>query len=212
MEKHPWLIFGGASGVGRALVTLGLQESRAITALVRNTEQAQTLRECGVTVVEGDALDEHCVRLACETAGPRARIVSTLGSAEADYLGNRLIIDTAERCGIRHMVLVTSIGCGDSWHLLSPKAREVFGHAVREKSLAESWLKTSRLNGCILRPGGLKPGAGTGRSIRVQEEALGLIHREDVARQIQQVIDDETAYGKIYFLIDPTLMPPTPPF
>ncbi|MFP1727042.1 SDR family oxidoreductase [Lonsdalea quercina] len=209
MEKHPWLIFGGASGVGRALVALGLQESRAITALVRNAEQAQALRECGVTVVEGDALDARSVQTACETAGPQARIVSTLGSAEADYAGNRLIIDSAERYSIGHMVLVTSIGCGESWHLLSPKAREIFGHAVREKSLAESWLKTSRLNGCILRPGGLKSGSGTGLSIRVQEEALGLIHREDVARQIQQVIDDDAAYGKTYFLIDPTLTPST---
>lgn len=208
MIKHPWLIFGGASGVGRELVALGQQEQRPMTALVRNAEQAQTLRELGLAVVEGDALDAASVERACRAAGPQARIVSTLGSAEADYAGNRLIIDTATRCGLSHMLLVTSIGCGDSWPSLSPRARQAFGHAVREKSLAESWLQTSSLAWCILRPGGLKNGPATGQAVRQRGEAHGLVHRADVARHIHQIIDDDAAYGQIYAVIDPTLAIP----
>ncbi|TCV92974.1 SDR family oxidoreductase [Biostraticola tofi] len=205
MKLFPWLIFGGASGVGRALVKKGLQQERPMIALVRNSRQAEELRNLGLTVIAGDALDPQSVRTACLAAGPHARIISTLGSAEADYTGNRLIIDTAEQCDLRHMLLVTSIGCGDSWPSLSARARQVFGQAVREKSLAESWLQSSRLNGCILRPGGLRDGAATGQSIRVQGQAHGVITREDVADHITQLVDDEAAYGQIYAVIDPGL-------
>lgn len=104
------------------------------------------------------------------------------------------------------MLLVTSIGCGETWHTLSARARQAFGQAVREKSLAESWLRTSTLNGCIVRPGGLKHGAATGMAIRVEGEAHGLIYREDVARLIRQMIDDEQCYGHTFAVIDPTLV------
>lgn len=49
--------FGAGSGVGAELITLGLREKRPLFALVRNPEQAQALREKGVQVIEGDALD-----------------------------------------------------------------------------------------------------------------------------------------------------------
>lgn len=203
----PWLIFGAGSGVGAELVTLGLQEKRPIFALVRNPEQADTLRKKGVTVLEGDALNADQVEKICQMAGDKARIVSTLGSREGDYLGNRLIIDTAERCGLTHMMLVTSIGCGDSWPTLSERAKKAFGQAVREKSLAECWLQTSQLQSCILRPGGLFNGEATGNGQCVQGEAHGLIRRADVALLIQKRIDDESSYGKIFALIDPMLKP-----
>ena len=204
-HRSPWLIFGASSGVGLALVHQGLAESRTIYALVRCAEKAAMLSALGVNVIAGDALDAGQVELACITAGTHARIVSTLGSPETDYAGNRLIIDTAERCALKYMLLVTSIGCNETWHTLSERARQAFGYAVREKSLAESWLRTSTLNGCIVRPGGLKHGAASGMAIRVEGEAHGLIYREDVARQISQMIDDEQAYGHTYALIDPTL-------
>ncbi|MDN5451629.1 MAG: SDR family oxidoreductase, partial [Enterobacterales bacterium] len=86
----PWLIFGAGSGVGAELVTLGLREQRPLFALVRNPEQAQALRDKGVQVIEGDALNAEKVKQVCSLAGEHARIVSTLGGREGDYQGNRL--------------------------------------------------------------------------------------------------------------------------
>ncbi len=203
----PWLIFGAGSGVGAELVTLGLREQRPLFALVRNPEQAQTLRDKGVQVIEGDALNAEKVEQVCRLAGEHARVVSTLGGREGDYQGNRFIIDTAEHCGITHMILVTSIGCGDSWPTLSERAKKAFGQAVREKSLAESWLQTSQLRHCILRPGGLFNGDSTGNAQCIQGEAHGLIRRADVALIIQKLIDDENSYGKTFALVDPMLKP-----
>ena len=44
------------------------------------------------------------------------------------------------------MVLVTSLGCGESWAYLSDRAKAAFGQAVREKSLAETGRFQPRFN------------------------------------------------------------------
>jgi hypothetical protein len=59
-----------------------------------------------------------------------------MGGAQ-DYLAHRTVIDEAEKAEIKRMILVTSLGCGDSWPFLSPRARAAFGQAVRENR----WLK-----------------------------------------------------------------------
>lgn len=198
------LIFGAGSGVGAELVALTAQE-RPVVALIRNPEQAGALREQGVTVVEGDALNPEDVLQACQMAGADAQIVSTLGGRLSDYTANRLIVDTAEQTGIRQMLLVTSVGCGDSWPTLSDRAKQAFGQAVREKSLAESWLQTSTLAWCILRPGGLLNGEATGKAHLIQTEAHGRVRRSDVALHIRQLLSSGEGWGEIFALCDSSL-------
>ncbi|CQJ48273.1 SDR family oxidoreductase [Yersinia rohdei] len=207
----PWLIFGAGQGVGAHLLALANQHENAalhprpVTLLIRNPQQAQALRSNNLTVVCGDACDPQSVLEACQLAGPEAAIISTLGSRSADYQGNRLIVDTAEKLGLKRMLLVTSIGCGDSWSTLSPRAKAAFGQAVREKSLAEIWLQTSNLIYTLIRPGGLLDKPATNNAIRLQTEAHGMVTREDVARHLSQMIEDPTTYYQIYALIEPKL-------
>lgn len=208
----PWLIFGAGHGVGAHLLALANQHAdaaqnpRPVTLLIRNPQQAEELRSKGITVVCGDACAPDSVHQACQLAGPDAAVISTLGSRSADYQGNRLIIDTAEKLGLKRMLLVTSIGCGDSWPTLSPAARAAFGQAVREKSLAESWLQTSNLTYTLIRPGGLLDQPATGNAVCLQTEAHGLVTREDVAIHLSQMIEDPTTYHQIYALVDPGLV------
>lgn len=95
----PWLLFGaGGKGVGARTLELALAEQ-------------------GVQVFTGDACDASVVAAACRAAGPDALIISTMGGAQ-DYLAHRTVIDEAEKAGISRMILVTSLGCGDSWPFL----------------------------------------------------------------------------------------------
>ncbi|MCO6525792.1 NAD(P)H-binding protein [Snodgrassella sp.] len=207
------LLFGVSPkmGTGYQLLQLALQQPlqwRCI-ALVRDADFARQLSQQGVVTVVGDATDESSVKKACELAGNHTVIVSTLGgSAGAHYLAQRLIIDTAEYCGIKQMLLVTSLGCGDSWPTMSERAKKAFGHSVREKSLAEVWLQTSTLNYEILRPGGLVNGAvtGTGKCF-YQQEIHGYIHRAELASVIMQRISTATLNNCVYTVVDPDLLP-----
>lgn len=204
----PWLIFGaGGKGVGALTVELAMAENHPVVALVRNPEAAACLKVKGVDVFIGDACESHVVAQACQAAGTAATVISTMGGAQ-DYLAHRTVIDKAEKAGIRRMILVTSLGCGDSWPFLSVRAKTAFGQAVREKSLAESWLQTSTLDFAILRPGGLLSGEATGKAQRIQQQEVhGFVQRADVAAHIQALASAPALNQQIYSLVEPELKP-----
>lgn len=204
----PWLIFGaGGKGVGLLTALLALKTSQPVIAVVRKEEAAQFLREKGATVLVGDACDENFVTQACQQAGSGATIISTIGGAQ-DYLAHRTMINVAEQTGVSRMVMVTSLGCGDSWAYLSPRYRAAFGQAVREKSLAESWLQTSTLDFAILRPGGLLHGEPTGKAQRFQADDIhGLVMRADVAAEVVKLANSPELKGQIYSIVEPGLKP-----
>ena len=190
----PWLLFGaGGKGVGARTLELALAEQRPVVAVIRHADAATKLAQQGVQVFTGDACDASVVAAACRAAGPDALIISTMGGAQA---------------GISRMILVTSLGCGDSWPFLSERAKAAFGQAVREKTLAESWLQTSQLDYAILRPGGLLDGAATGKAQRIQnQECHGFVNRADVAAHIHELANAPALNQQVYSLIEPDLKP-----
>lgn len=204
----PWLIFGaGGKGVGLLTALQALEASQQVIAVVRKEEAALVLRAKGAMVLVGDACDESIVAQACQLAGTGATIISTMGGSQ-DYLAHRTVINAAEKAGISRMVLVTSLGCGDSWAYLSPRYRAAFGQAVREKSLAESWLQTSNLDFAILRPGGLLHGEATGKAQRYQADDIhGLVMRADVAAEVVKLASSPALNNQIYSIVEPNLKP-----
>lgn len=204
----PWLLFGaGGSGVGAETLKLALAEKRPVIAIVRSAQAAAELEKKGVRVFKGDACNSSVVAGACCAAGPNAIAISSMGG-DRDYLAHRTVIDEAENAGLRRMILVTSLGCGDSWRFLSPRAKAAFGQAVQEKSLAENWLQTSRLEYAILRPGGLLNGNATGKARRIQDkECHGFVRRADVAAHIHELAHMPALNNQIYSLVEPELNP-----
>ena len=53
-----------------------------------------------------------------------------MGGAQ-DYLAHRTVIDEAEKAGISRMILVTSLGCGDSWPFLSDTTMNSHGWELK---------------------------------------------------------------------------------
>jgi len=202
----PWLLFGaGGKGVGARTLELALAEKRPALAVVRRADAAAKLARNGVQVFTGDACDARVVAAACRAAGPQSLVISTMGGAQ-DFKPHRTVIDEAEKAGIRRMILVTSLGCGDSWSFLSDRAKAAFGQAVREKTLAESWLQNSQLDYAILRPGGLLDGTATGKALRIQnQECHGFVRRADVAAHIYELANAPALNKQIYSLIEPDL-------
>lgn len=203
---HHWLILGAGSGTGALVAERLRADNQPVVALVRRPEATQRLRVLGVQVVEGDARQPQTVQQACRLAGADATVISTLGGQEED-LAHRTVIDNTEQSGITRMLLVTSLGCGNSWPWLSARAKTAFGRAVRLKSLAECWLRTSTLDYLILRPGGLTDGPATGQAERLpaSEEVHGLVSRRDLAEMIIQCGQLPALDNAIYSVVDRSL-------
>ncbi|GAD80379.1 SDR family NAD(P)-dependent oxidoreductase [Vibrio ezurae] len=199
------VIWGAASGLGAAMVEHFVELGYDVTGVARNPSKNPFLAQVSTLVC--DATDPQQVENTVEQIPNDAWVISSMGSFQAqvsvDYIGHRYLIDALQSKGIKRFVLVTSLGCGDTWPFLSDKAKAVFGGAVREKSLAESWLQTSALDYTILRPGGLKNGPSNGLGVLSQSgEVHGSIARGEVAALVQQLLQSESSIKQIYQCVE----------
>lgn len=203
-------IFGAAGTLGLAMAEYFHQQGFTVIAVAREPAKNPGLSELGIETIACDAVDQAQIKAAIDSLPSDACVISTMGSFKdenpVDYIGHRYLINALEQKNIRRFLLVTSIGCGDSWSTLSERSKAAFGNAVREKSLAESWLQTSDLAFTILRPGGLMNGAATENAILSQNnEVHGLINRSDVAVLTLQLLKNDDSIRQIYACVDPTL-------
>lgn len=204
------VIFGAASGLGAAMVEYFHDQAFQVIGVARDPAKNPRLAELKLETLSCDATVQTQVEQTVSKLPKDAWVISTMGSYRADipvdYIGHRYLINALETNDIKRFLLVTSLGCGDSWQYLSERSKQGFGGAAREKSLAESWLQTSTLDYTILRPGGLKDGdiTHTGQ-LSQHQEVHGLIHRIEVARLAHELLKTEQSLGQIYACIDPKL-------
>ena len=105
---------------------------------------------------------------------------------------------------------MTSVGCGNTKDAVSPEVYKVLEEAIVAKNKAERDLRTyTNLDWTIIRPGGLKSEAATGKAILTEDiKASGIIHRADVAALVIKVLDSASACTrKELTAIDPSLVP-----
>ncbi len=204
------VVWGASSGLGAAMVEHYHQLGHPIIAIARRPEKNPYLEKHQITHIACDATQAIQVEQVVSQLPDNARIISTMGSFKADipvdYLGHRHLIDALSNKPIERFILITSLGCGESWKYLSDRSRQAFGAVVREKSLAEAWLHSSNLPYTIVRPGGLKDGelTGTGR-LTQRVEVHGLIHRTEMASVTLSLFDRPESLYQIYECIDPEL-------
>jgi uncharacterized protein YbjT (DUF2867 family) len=208
MTQRPVLLFGASRGVGRELADRMRARGVDVTALVRPASDTSALDALGVRVVRGDALAADDVARAFAAAPAGAAVVSTLGSRAGeppavDEAGNRIVIDRALAMRSERLVLVTAIGCGEMAVHRSARARAAFGTIVDAKTRAERHLRRTGLPYTILRPGGLRDGAPTGRGMLTRDPRVhGFLRRADLAVLIERVLRDRGTLGRALAAVD----------
>lgn len=213
-DLRPVLVFGASGGTGYEVARLLRLRGQPVTAAVRATSDRSRLEELGVGFVVADALDAGAVQAATR-AGAYQAVISTVGCLRCDpppdFTGNRNIIDAAKAAGIRRLILITSIGAGDSLPATNLLTRIVLRPVLPLKTMAEEHLRDSGLDYTIIRPGGLQPDSKppTGRGYLSEDPmAFGFIHRADLARLIVAALDDDRTIGHTFAAADPGLRTP----
>ena len=206
-DPRPVLLVGATRGTGYEVAKLLRERGDAVTAVVRPGSDRSLLEPLGVALVEGDAMEPATLQAAMASGDYRA-VVSTIGCLRCepppDFIGNRNIIDAAKGAGIARMILITSIGVGDSHDAAHVASRIFLRRILPLKGQAEEHLRASGLDYTIIRPGGLRPRPPTGRGYLSEDRAaFGFISRGDLARLIVASLDDDRTIGRTFAAADP---------
>ena len=209
-------VAGGSKGVGRLTIDKLLATGAKVKALVRSPAVAGELNAIeGVTAIVGDAFEQKAVENAmdgCDAA------ITTLGGStndrRVDYEGNNNVIESAGILGIQRVMLVTSVGCGNSKEAAPPSVFEVLKDVLAAKEKAENILIKyyTNTNWTIIRPGGLVAEPMTGKACLTENNlVIGSIHREDVADLIVKALNSPNTERKIFSALDPSIPSPANP-
>lgn len=198
---------GASRGVGREIARGLVQRSLPVKALLRSEAARAELEAMGIASALGDALNLAEVEQAMqgETIGA---VISTIGGLpkdgeQADYLGNKNLIDAAVKAGVQKFILVSSIGSGDSVVALPPQALQALSAVLVEKEKAEQHLIASGLTYIIIRPGGLKSEPATGNAVLTPDPTIaGSIHRADVAELVCRCLQSDRANNRVLSAVD----------
>ena len=198
------LIFGANGPSGRAYIRTLTRPADTVAVLRRPSEDG-FFAEHNIQTAVADALDADALDKVFAQYRPDS-IVSFVGGKNeqgirSDALGNIHIIAAAQAANPQaRFVLITSMGCGEQWDMMSEPFKQALGEAVRAKTEAEIYLKQSSLCWTILRPCGLADGTETGYSLTLHPDGIPkkYMTRNALASATAAVLQYPDSIGKIY--------------
>lgn len=196
------LVFGATGSVGTQLVDQALERGHEVSAFVRNPATLDLTRH-RLTAIQGDVLDYSAVESA---VGDSDAVLSAIGTGmfthnDVRSQGTENIVTAMEKNGGSRLISLSSMGIGDSRHML-PKLYKYFlvplllRQGFVEHEVQERAVRSSELDWVIVRPGAYNNGLKTGRYRHGLSDAgsnvKAKISRADVADFMLRQLDDET--------------------
>lgn len=198
------LIIGANGKIGKLFTKL-LVETDAFTpkAMVRKQEQISFFDDLGaasvLTSLEGSVSDIAEAMKDCDA------VVFTAGSGAATGADKTLLIDldgaakaieAAEQMNVKRFILVSAINADrrETWS-------ESMAPYYVAKHHADRLLRASNLDYTIVRPGLLTDEAGNGNIALAKELEAGAIPREDVARVLLAVLQQDKPIKQTFDIV-----------
>lgn len=202
----PVLIVGATRHTGLETARLLVGKGIPVVAVARATSDLSGLRALDVDIITGDAMVPADMEAAI-ARGPWRAVITTLGCYKCDdppdYEGNRNLFDAMVGSASRRVILISSIGVGDSAAATPWIVEWILSDVLELKAQAEAHLLATDLDYTIIRPGGLTEASPTGDGILTDDPTrMGMISRPDLAELIVAVVEDDATIGKIYTAID----------
>lgn len=197
------LVIGANGQIGSRLIRLLAHEGKhQVKAMVRKQEQGDQLRADGIEPVFANLEDR--VDVLVEAIKGSDAIVFAAGSGGSTGSDKTLLIDldgavktmeAAEKAGVKRYVIVSAMQAHnrDNW---SEEIKPYYA----AKHYADRMLETTGLDYTIVRPGGLKNDAGTGKISAAENLEPGSISRDDVAAVIAALLEDRNTYRRAFDL------------
>jgi NAD(P)-dependent dehydrogenase (short-subunit alcohol dehydrogenase family) len=196
------LVVGATRGTGLETVRLLIDKDIPVVAFARPASDLSALEALQVDIIAGDALVAADMTHAIEQ-GPWRAVVTTLGCNRCDnppdFEGNRNLFDAMASSTSRRVVMISTIGAGDSKPALPWFVRWILRGPIALKEQAEAHLVASGLDYTIIRPGNLDSDPASGQGLLVEDPTRGgSISRADLAILIVSAIENDATIGKTY--------------
>ena len=197
------LILGATGGTGLQLLAQALAQSHTVTAFVRNPAALAVHYPKplpNLRIITGDILKRDTIDAAIsgQDAVISALGIKVLGVNTIMSDGTRNVVNSMQQCGVKRLIVETSIGVGDS----KSQMTFLFGKIIlpfvlknmfADKEVQEQVIMQSGLDWTIVRPGMLTNGRKTGVYRSGLDKAIsGRISRADVADFMLRQLNDVT--------------------
>ena len=207
------VLIGATGGIGSRLIPMLIRRGHSVTGLHRKPEQAEELRDAGVTPAPGDLMEMTADDFAAIIKGADAvmlgsalAVVFSAGAAGSgadrtttiDGEGPLKLIDAARSTGVKRVYLVSVFPDAGR----DRETSDGFEHYMREKKRADAALAASGLDYVIIRPGTLKSEDGNGQVAANRALTYGDVARGNVAAFIAELIDAPDIRKDIFELTD----------
>ncbi len=189
-------VFGGTGGTGRRFLEAATDAGYGVKALVRNPNAIGEMP--GVVPVAGNVLDGGKVVLTLSECEAAVVILGRTKGNPPDVLaaGTDLIVKGMAKMGLRRLIVVTSLGVGESRDQV-PLVFKILMNTVLKKEMQakeaqERVVRESDTDWTIVRPGGLTNDAVAG-SYRVGTDTGtvgGRVSRADLASFLVSLVRD----------------------
>jgi uncharacterized protein YbjT (DUF2867 family) len=210
------LVAGATGGTGQEVVERALQKGFRVRALVRDETAARTLFGNRVDYAVGDVRDPPTLRSAVRGVD---YVVSALGSSGqrdpenrpelVDYKGVKALAEAASAAGVKHFVLVSSMGVTHPDHPLN----RTLDNVLQWKLKGEEALRATGMPYTIVRPGILTNDSGEQSGIKAFQgdplDAAAPISRADLATVLVNAIGREEARGTTFEIVGDATAPVT---
>ncbi|MFB9057671.1 SDR family oxidoreductase [Mariniflexile ostreae] len=183
------LIVGAAGTTGHKIVNLIKASSHfEPIAMIRDEKQQEAFKAQGIETVLADLEQDvtHTVKhvdkviFAAGSGGKKVKAV--------DQEGAKKMISASEQAHVKKFIMLSSMGAD------RPEQSEQLQDYLKAKHNADTFLKASKLNYTIIRPGTLNNDKGKGRIQWAKSlSKSGEITRDDVAQALVHALHDDIA-------------------
>ncbi len=204
-SQPPIIIFCADTDTGYRLAQLLRREKRRVIAVMRPRAEPSLIEKMGCEIVRADPTEREAVEsIFAQHVQPDCEIVSMLGgSPQLNSQGNINVIDATVASGAKRIILLTSIGCGDSLAAVDPFVKAFIGKSLRAKNWAEQQLLATDLDWTIIRPGGLVRRATRGEPMLIEDSKVsGHINTFDLGDLIHQALLSPATHSRILAAVD----------
>ena len=200
------LVFGGTDGAALDVVGGLAKGGEKVTVVAPPGSDVAAVKALNVEVVFGDVLNRDDVGKAF-AAAPFREVFSALDGTTRDvslnYEGNRNVIDIAKAAGIPRLVMVSTVGAGDS----APAARwfmRMFRKTyLGEKTKAENYLRASGLEYTIVRVGALVNEPSSGHAVFIADPTkFSRIAKSDLSAFLLTCLKTDANVNKVLTAFD----------